>query len=147
MTLKDTAPAPTPGVELGTRGQSKDKVAQVLAELLRAPGEEAEKIVTEARKESYPRNALDEEYPDLGKEKKDEIQAELKTQVESIRVVAGISSQELDAAIKSRNENLKKLQGEGQQDITTARDQAKDETKQGRFRRGRSDCRCPGLGR
>ena len=130
MTLKDTAPAPTPGVELGARGQSKEKVAQVLAELLRAPDAEAEKIVTEARKEAYPRNALDEEYPDLGKEKKDEVLAELKAQVESIRLIAGISGQELDAAIKERNETLKKLQGEGQKDIATASDQAKDATKQ-----------------
>lgn len=133
LTLEDVAPVPTPGIEVGTKGASKEKVAQVLAELLRSPGPEgeAEKIVNEARAEAWPRKALEMEWPDLGTEKKGEVLTELKTQVDSIRAIAGITADELDAAIKTREETLKALESGARVQIDTAREDAKKETKEG----------------
>jgi len=133
LTLEDITPAPTPGIEVGTKGQSKEKVAQVLAELLRSPGPEgeAEKIVSEARAEAYPRKALEMEWPEVGTEKKGEVLTELKTQVDSIRAIAGITGEELDAAIKTREETLKALESGARVQIDTAREDAKTETKEG----------------
>lgn len=135
MTLKDTAPPPTPGMEVGTGRQSKERVAQVLAELLRSPDTDAEGIVAEVRKEAYPRQALHRVYPTFGidaeTDKKSEIVAELKAQVESIRSVAQISSKELDEAIKTRNEELKKLEGDSAKTINEATARAKEETQAG----------------
>jgi hypothetical protein len=130
LVLEDTAPPPTPGVEIGTKGQSKEKVAQVLAELLRSPDQEAEKIVTEARKEAYPRSALEMEYPSIGQEKKDEVLTELKNQVDSIRIIAGISAKDLDDAIKTREENLKQLESRAKDALVTAKDDSKKKTKE-----------------
>ena len=131
MTLTDTAPPLTPGVEVGTKGQSKEKVAQVLAELVRSPGPEGEavKIVNEARSEAYPRKALEMECPEMGTEKKDDVVTELKKQVDSIRAIAGISAAELDAAIKTREENLKALETGAKVKIETATKGAKKDTK------------------
>ncbi len=129
MTLKDTAPKPTPGVEVGTKGQSRKKVALVLAELLRSPDAEAGKIVAESRQEAYPQSALEREYPALGEEKKDEVVTDLKTQVDQIRAIAGISADELDQAIKSREESLQKLAAGAKDAFADADKEAKEETK------------------
>ena len=129
MTLKDTAPKPTPGVEVGTKGQSRKKVALVLAELLRSPDGEAVKIVAESRKEAYPQSALEREYPTLGEEKKDEVVTDLKAQIDQIRAIAGISAAELDQAIKSREESLQKLAAGAKDAFADADKEAKEETK------------------
>jgi hypothetical protein len=133
MVLEDKAPPPSPSLETGTKGASKEKVAQVLAELLRAPGPEgeADKIVSEARAEAYPRKALEMEWPELGNDKKTEVQAELKAQVDSIRAIAGLTADELDAAIKTRAETLKALESGAMAAVDTAREDAKTETKEG----------------
>lgn len=133
MVLEDKAPSPSPRMETGTKGASKEKVAQVLAELLRAPGPEgeADKIVSEARAEAYPRKALEMEWPELGNDKKTEVQAELKAQVDSIRAIAGLTADELDAAIKTRAETLKALESGAMVAVDTAREDAKTETEEG----------------
>ncbi|MDJ0653704.1 MAG: hypothetical protein QNJ40_06110 [Xanthomonadales bacterium] len=131
LVIEDTAPPPPAGVELGTKGQSKEKVAQVLAELLKAPEKEAEKIVVEAREETYPKKALQREYPSLGEEFKADVVAELKNQVEQIRKVADISAAELDKAIKARSDKAKELKDEGHKKLDSGKDKAKSETKEG----------------
>jgi len=138
MVLEDTAPAPAPGVEVGTKGQSKEKVAQVLAELLRSPGPEgaADDIINESRAEAYPRQVLQERAPDMGADKKTDVLGELKAQVASIRAIAGISQIELDAAIKTREETVKKLAEGAKVEIDAAKEEAKEETQAGADKAG-----------
>lgn len=130
ITLDDTAPVPTPGVELGTRGQSKEKVAGVLAEIKKTAAKESGKIVQDAREQAYPKRALQHEYPELGEDMKATVRVDIDKQVDAIRKVADISAEELDAAIKTRSEKAKQLKEKAHGDLDKSKQDVREKTQQ-----------------
>lgn len=109
LVLEDTAPKPSLGGEVGTKGISKEKMAGVLAELKRHSEPEADRIVTDARKEAYPGQSLHIQYKTLGDEDlKPQVKTEIENKVESLRKVAGLSAVDIDKAMEERKAGLKK---------------------------------------
>lgn len=124
LVLKDTVPAPGPAPKVGVGGQSKQQVAEVLAELLRkpTPKEGAEEMVTAARESAYPKKSLQRNFPDMGKEFVDELATKLKQKIDGIRRIAGISEQQMARAVQARAQKAKQLQAKAKDAISQEHD-------------------------
>lgn len=127
LVLKDTAPAPGPAPKVGVGGQSKQQVAEVLAELLRkpTPREGAEKMVTAARESAYPKKSLQRNFPDMGKEFVDELATQLKQKIDGIRRIAGISEQQMARAVQARAQKAKQLKAQAKDEIAQAHERGR----------------------
>ncbi|MCP4898063.1 MAG: hypothetical protein GY906_13915 [bacterium] len=127
LTLVDTVATPSEAPPFNPSAETRQQLVRVLAQALRNPDETADQIVEDARKEAYPRQTLNVKYPEIGSELADELATDIGTRVRAIADQAGISADELDAAVEGRSDTLETAEGEARDELTEAASESREE--------------------
>lgn len=127
LTLIDTAAAPSEAPPFSPSAETRQQLVRVLAQALRNPDETADQIVEDARKEAYPRQTLNVKYPDIGSELAGELATDIGTRVRAIADQAGISADELDAAVENRSDTLETAEEETRSELTETAEESREE--------------------
>ncbi len=123
---KDSKGQPVPLVDKGPQPVKplppalKTPVGQVIARLLAQPENAAKDILTTIRKDAYPKEALEKEYPEMGQEHLPTIQKDMVTELRLVAEAAGLTGKELDGMIADRHRELEAEKQKAQGALETA---------------------------
>lgn len=114
--LVDKGPEPVKPLPPGL----KTPVGQVIARLLAQPEIAAKEILTTIRKDAYPKETLEKEYPEMGQEHLATIQKDMVTELRLVAEAAGLTGKELDGMIADRHKELEAEKQKAQGTLDTA---------------------------
>ncbi|HWI14952.1 MAG TPA: hypothetical protein VNT02_11905, partial [Burkholderiales bacterium] len=107
----------------------KTGIAAALARLMVDPKAEAESILNQVRSAAYA-GELQRQFPDIGKTSVDDLTVSLQTELDGIRKEAGISEEEIKAAVDRRQQEIQKQKAEALGQVSATGDAEKQKLGQ-----------------